>query len=154
MLFPIFIFNNQDFRSTATEVFLEKGVLQLYWNVLQHWCSPVNLLHIFRIPFPNNISRGLLLRFAAEHTLNSLFLIFFMSSPGCPDSPGFVLNSVWCFAWKILNLHLIHRFSFRRSKTVYLKFCKDSLVIFSLLQQITIFCNKWNGKMVYFNVAH
>ena len=26
-----------------------------------HGCSPVNLLHIFRIPFPTNTSRGLLL---------------------------------------------------------------------------------------------
>ena len=27
----------------------------------RHGCSPVNLLHIFRTPFPNNISGGLLL---------------------------------------------------------------------------------------------
>ena len=28
---------------------------------LRHGCSPVNLLHIFRTPFPKNISEGLLL---------------------------------------------------------------------------------------------
>ena len=28
---------------------------------LWHACSPVNLLHIFRIPFPKNTSEGLLL---------------------------------------------------------------------------------------------
>ena len=28
---------------------------------LRHGCSPVNLLHIFRIPFPTNTSGGLLL---------------------------------------------------------------------------------------------
>ena len=28
---------------------------------LQHECSPVNLLHIFKIPFPNTTCRGLLL---------------------------------------------------------------------------------------------
>ena len=28
---------------------------------LQHGCSPVNLLHIFRTPFPKNTCRGLLL---------------------------------------------------------------------------------------------
>ena len=27
---------------------------------LRHGCSPVNLLHIFRIPFPKNTSEGLL----------------------------------------------------------------------------------------------
>ena len=29
---------------------------------LQHWCSPVNLLHIFKRPFSKNISKGPLLR--------------------------------------------------------------------------------------------
>ena len=29
--------------------------------ILRHWCSPVNLLLIFRIPFPKNTSEGLLL---------------------------------------------------------------------------------------------
>ena len=28
---------------------------------LRHGCSPINLLHIFRIPFPKNTSEGLLL---------------------------------------------------------------------------------------------
>ena len=27
--------------------------------VLRHWCSPVNLLHIFRTPFLKNTSDGL-----------------------------------------------------------------------------------------------
>ena len=27
-----------------------------------HWCSPVNLLHIFSTPFPKNTSEGLLLK--------------------------------------------------------------------------------------------
>ena len=35
--------------------------LQLYWNHASAWCSPVNLLHIFRIPFPKNTSEWLLL---------------------------------------------------------------------------------------------
>ena len=29
--------------------------------VLRHWCSPVNLLHFFKIPFPENTSGWLLL---------------------------------------------------------------------------------------------
>ena len=31
-------------------------------TALRHGCSPVNLLHIFRTPFPKNTSVGLLLR--------------------------------------------------------------------------------------------
>ena len=29
--------------------------------LLQHWCSPVNILHIFRTPFPKNTYGGLTL---------------------------------------------------------------------------------------------
>ena len=72
-------------RSSPPEVFLGKGVLnicskftgkhpcrtaisiKLQGNFieieLRHGCSPVNLLHIFRTPFPTNISKGLLLIF-------------------------------------------------------------------------------------------
>ena len=62
----------------VSEVFLGKGVLknmqQIYRRTpmpmcdsnfieiaLWHWCSPVNLLHIFRPPFSRNTSGGLLL---------------------------------------------------------------------------------------------
>ena len=38
-----------------------KFVLQLYWNHTSHGCSPANLLHIFRIPFPKSTSGWLLL---------------------------------------------------------------------------------------------
>ena len=43
------------YRSSRPEVFLRKDVL--------NGCSPVNLLHIFRIPFPKNTSGRLLLNF-------------------------------------------------------------------------------------------
>ena len=36
---------------------------------LRHGCSPVNLLHIFRTPFPKNTSGGLLLRVACHLAL-------------------------------------------------------------------------------------
>ena len=26
--------------------------------ILRHWCPPVNLLHIFRTPFPKSTSKG------------------------------------------------------------------------------------------------
>ena len=38
-----------------------KVALQLYWNHISAWLSPVNLLHIFRTPFPINTSGRLLL---------------------------------------------------------------------------------------------
>ena len=39
---------------------------------LQHWCSPVNLLHIFRTPFSQNSSGRLLLSPEYASTLNNL----------------------------------------------------------------------------------
>ena len=65
-------------RSSPLEVFLEKGVLKIYSKfteehpcqsvisinfieiALRHGCSPINLPHIFRTPFPNNTSGGVL----------------------------------------------------------------------------------------------
>ena len=66
-------------RSSHPEVFLGKGFLKIYnkftgehpWQgaisinfieiILRHECSPVNLLRIFRTPFPRNTSGRLLL---------------------------------------------------------------------------------------------
>ena len=69
--------------SSHPEVFLGKGVLKIYSKftgehpcrsviskkllcnftkiTLRHGCSPVNLLHIFRTPFPENTYGGVLL---------------------------------------------------------------------------------------------
>ena len=46
-------------RSSRPEVLLRKGVLKICNFIeiaLQHGCSPVNLLHIFRTPFLSNTS--------------------------------------------------------------------------------------------------
>ena len=78
--------NGQKFRSSRPEVFLGKGVLKIYskftgehqrWSAisiklqsnfikitLRHGCSPGNLLHVFRTPFPKNTSGRLLLKIA------------------------------------------------------------------------------------------
>ena len=70
-------------RGSRPEVFLRKGVLKICTNftgehpcrsvisikllfnfieiALQHGCSPVNLLDIFRTPYPKNMYEGLLL---------------------------------------------------------------------------------------------
>ena len=42
-------------------VSLVSGTLQLYWNCTSARYAPVNLLHIFRTPFPRNTSGWLLL---------------------------------------------------------------------------------------------
>ena len=70
------------FKSSCPEVFLEESVLKISRKfidrpcrsmistrslhnfieiTLQHECSPVNVLHIFRTPFPKNTSGWLLL---------------------------------------------------------------------------------------------
>ena len=59
-------------RSSPPEVFLEKGVLKIYSKftgehtcieiTTGHGCCPVNLLFIFRTPFPKNTFGGLLLK--------------------------------------------------------------------------------------------
>ena len=67
-----FVIQAPKYRSTHPEVFLGKGVLKICSKytgehisiklALRHGCSPVNLLHIFRAPFPKNISEWLLLK--------------------------------------------------------------------------------------------
>ena len=64
---------NKNFKSSPPEVFLrELKICRKYTGVhpcdfnkvakqLRHGCSPVNLLHIFRTPFPMNTSGGMLL---------------------------------------------------------------------------------------------
>ena len=42
---------------------------------LRHGCSPVNLLHIFRTPFPKNTSGWLLLIDTTEHFREILYLL-------------------------------------------------------------------------------
>ena len=82
------------FRHSPPDVFLGKGILKICNNftrghpcrsvisikvlcnfieiALHHMCSPVNLLDIFRIPFPRNTSGWLLLIFAKSSNKNFL----------------------------------------------------------------------------------
>ena len=46
---------------------------------LRHGCSPVNLLHIFRIPFRNNTSGRLLLLFIVDRLQSRCYLTFLIS---------------------------------------------------------------------------
>ena len=67
--------------SSHSEVFLRKGVLKICSKftgehpchfigiTLRHGCSPVNLQHIFRTPFPKNASEWLLLKSELKNLL-------------------------------------------------------------------------------------
>ena len=83
-------------RSSRPEVFLRKGVLKICskftgeypcWSVISiilqnnfieialcHGCSPVNLLHILRTPFPRNTSGWLLLKDVKKLSLRFKFV--------------------------------------------------------------------------------
>ena len=50
-------------RTPMPKYDFNKVAKQLYWNHTSAWCSPVNLLHIFRTSFPRNTSGWLLLKY-------------------------------------------------------------------------------------------
>ena len=47
-----------DFNKVAKQSKLQGNFIEI---ALRYGCSPINLLHIFKIPFPKNTSEGLLL---------------------------------------------------------------------------------------------
>ena len=44
-------------KTSMPNCYFDKIALQLYWNRTSHGCSLVNLLHIFKTPFPKNTWR-------------------------------------------------------------------------------------------------
>ena len=82
---------NRNSRSSCPQEFLRKGVLRICSKftgqrpcrsvisiklqnnfiemILWHGCSPVNLLHIFRLPFPKNTFGWLLLEFVEKRLI-------------------------------------------------------------------------------------
>ena len=81
---------------------------------LRHGCSPVNLLHIFRTPFPRNTSGRLLLIHFILHILLYTSFTFTITSARLDPNPVDVIKlSIWCVTrfgtictilktWKIL----------------------------------------------------
>ena len=53
----------QIYRTPVLKCDFNKDASNFIEITLRHGCSPVNLLHIFRAPFPKNSSGGLLLLF-------------------------------------------------------------------------------------------
>ena len=43
-------------RTPMPKCDFNEAAKQLYWNHTSNWCSPVNLLHFFRTPFPKSTS--------------------------------------------------------------------------------------------------
>ena len=88
------------FRNSHPEVFLRKGALKICRKftgehpcqsvisiklqrifieiTLRHGCSPVNLLHVFRTPFPRNTSGWLLLHIPIQSNTNRNFTLSFL----------------------------------------------------------------------------
>ena len=65
------------FRSSRPLVFLSRSVLKIcskFTGEHRHGCSPVNLQHIFRAPFPKNTSVWLLLYVVNSSNSNNLLL--------------------------------------------------------------------------------
>ena len=56
-----------------------KAAKQFYWNHTSTWCSPVNLLHVFRTPFSKSTPGWLLLNFLiwVKHSKRKSFLHIF-----------------------------------------------------------------------------
>ena len=119
--------------SSRQEMFLGKGILrnfikitlrQVYWNhniTLRHGCSPVNLLGIFRTPFPKNTSERLQTTLSIELT----FLLAKLAFPTHPASSCLSM-SCWCsvpnfnkYFFKILINLLVFSFNvFLKKRTV------------------------------------
>ena len=82
-----------------------------------HECSPVNLLHIFRTPFPNNTSGGLLLKFfvAIEKSLNEalMYLIYINLISSKIPSTGLIslalVFQLFLFVSHFSSLHFLTR---------------------------------------------
>ena len=73
---------------------------------LWHGCSPLNLLHIFRTPFPKNTSKQLLLFCCSVSTQSTM-----LRSPRPPSILGVYSLSVSLCEWYILFIVTIFRFS-------------------------------------------
>ena len=114
-------------RSSHPEVFLGKAVLQsnfieialLQSNFIEiallYGCSPVNLLHIFRTPFPKNTSERVLLHFVFHISIS-------------PERPHITLDKTQINRYnyqELLNI-LILLYIFR---TLFLKNTSEGLLL-------------------------
>ena len=120
------------YRSSSSEVLLGKGAPKIYikftenihaevrsvisikllWNfieiTLRHGCSPLNLLHIFRIPFYRKTYGGLFLQ-APNDNVQELFILLsqFVAIPSKPFMSQFLRehNLKVCAVTSITDTH-------------------------------------------------
>ena len=77
-------------RSSPSDVFLRKDVASNFIEItLRHWCSPVNLLYIFRTPSGKDTSGWLLLN------LKSTIFTAFNKKRTRGDFPGDILEYIF-----------------------------------------------------------
>ena len=98
-----------------------KAVKQLYSNRTSHWCSAVNLLHIFRAPFLKNTSKRLL--------LPNIWLILYVKSTSIEQIPKqkmrtFILDKEVYLGMMFLLLWIIKFFGWKKKQ-----YCFDFLLI-------------------------
>ena len=134
------------FRSSHQEVFYEKGVLKICSKftgeqsrrsvisikllcnfmeiTLMHVCSPVNLLHIFKTPFPRNISGRMLLVVVTVEIMVPTFWI---------DFNFFYLKDKVVRKYKLYS----YLYSFLDILSIYVAWfqliCSDLAVLYNLL---------------------
>ena len=60
----------------------------------RHWCSPVNLPHIFRMPFLKNTSEGLLLDKVKLRMVQNQWLVF------SHMNKCLIFEALLCLSWK------------------------------------------------------
>ena len=191
------------FRSSHPEVFCEKGVLKLCskitgehpcWSVismkllcnlieitLRHGCSPVDLLHIFRTPFPRNTSGWLLLNFhnqticsnqCIQKSIANFLCSFLYSKYDTRYSlfekdvlnyedlsilylHNFFITTLWKLLWQPFEkIHLLFGFSGCATETLYIFISFYSLSLLIAVHNIFSYCFIHLflfQKYVYFN---
>ena len=92
-------------RKSPSEVFLGKGVLKIcrIFTGEHPGCSPVNLLHIFRPPFPKNTCGGLLLKIeclAKLDVINDVSRLLLLRQN---ESACFYFYFTYVRAWSVLE---------------------------------------------------
>ena len=91
----------QIYRRNAISIKLQSNFIE---TALQHGCSPVNLLHNFRKPFPKNTSGWLLLYVV----LNLVDFIFSGNTLWMPQTAFMTKQLSWTFKWIMSMKTFLH----------------------------------------------
>ena len=133
--------------------------IKLLWNFIEitlwHGCSPVNLLHIFRIPFYKNTSRGLLLTIHYSLSKCNAFLNLLTANPtkwptNCLSAfdhfVGLGLKKLKAITGKVFDWFQLKRSFFRISTTF--TFVEYLSIFFSDTSKL--FHNSFSTDVIFF----